>query len=222
MSKLEEIACPCGEVFEAELWNSIDASSDPELKEALVSGEINVVCCPRCREIFHAEHFVLYHDSQNGILAFVYPSGFVAQKEHWRKKMAADFKRAVDGLPPGQSIDYEPVLLFGLDDLVELIREDDEANDESKILEYIAEDIGVGIVYLDPCKARAKKMPKIIPHSGKSADISRAEVLGGLKFLLQENPNLEYYRKLCDRVENDRAWCLDKKLIKNTKKKTSR
>ena len=72
-AKLEQIRCPCGEGFEADLYNSINAEDDPDLKESLVCGEINVVCCPKCSQIFYAEHFVLYHDPSVELIAFVYP-----------------------------------------------------------------------------------------------------------------------------------------------------
>ena len=53
ISNLEEITCPCGEVFEAELLSAISVGDNPELKEALMAGEINLATCPKCGRMFY-------------------------------------------------------------------------------------------------------------------------------------------------------------------------
>lgn len=215
MSKLEEITCPCGEKFEAELWNAINAVEDPELKEALISGEINVVCCPACGEIFYAEHFLLYHDSRNEIIAFVYPSSFQHQATYWAEKMRRDFETAVAELMPEERVDYEPVLLFGLDSLADLLRAEDEEGDEVTILEHVASDLKLKLINLKPSLARPMRMPRVIPCcGGAKSDDMREEIMDGLRKLLKHNTNLEAYRKLLDSIERNKNWKLDKKLLK--------
>jgi len=213
-AKLEEIQCPCGEAFEAELWNAINAQEDPELKEAMIGGEINVVCCPACHEIFYAEHFILYHDSASEIIAFVYPTSFAPQATYWASKMKEDFKTALKDMDPGEIIDYEPMLFFGLDTLAELVRAEEEDTDEISILEHCAKDLGLTIIRLKPSLVRPLQMPRVLPRFAvKSGDL-RDEVLAGLDRLLKYNGNLSCFNRIRHLIEHNKAWRLDKELIK--------
>jgi hypothetical protein len=217
--KLEEIKCPCGEVFEAELWNGISVSEDPDLREALLSGEINIVCCPACSEVFYAEHFLLYHDSENELLAFVYPSSFADQSGQLENKMMADFDRAMKDFDPERQFSYKPVLLFGLDALVELIRRDEEENDEAAILEYIAEDAGLSVIRLHQYLARPHRIPKALPYLPMKTGDQREKIIAGLRMLLEKNEHLSLYRELLHAIETDPQWKLAPEFIKNPEKK---
>jgi hypothetical protein len=212
-AKLEEICCPCGEIFEAELWNSIDVKRNPELKEMLIAGEINVVCCPACHEIFYAEHFILYHDPDDELLAFVYPLSFANQYSYWKQKMNEDFSKAMDAFPEEEKINYEPVLLFGLNSLVQIINRDTEEKDEVAILRHMAEELGLSTINLKPSLTRMKNMPRLLPRIKHKGKTERKDILAGLKKLLGHNKNLTLYRDLCDEIEKNKDWGLEDKLI---------
>ena len=121
---LEEITCPCGEVFEAELLSAVSVSDNPELKEALIAGEINLVSCPKCGQMFYAERFILYHDSANEFIAFVYPLSFQNQAAQCKEKMQSEFSKAVANFSEEEKkkMNYEPFLIFGIEDLVLLLK----------------------------------------------------------------------------------------------------
>ncbi|MCB4790559.1 MAG: CpXC domain-containing protein [Elusimicrobia bacterium] len=218
LSKLEEVKCPCGEVFEAELWNSIEVAKDPDLKEQLLGGEINIVCCPECHQIFYAEHFILYLDTQNEIIAFVYPLSFSKRRDYWKSKMEKDFEKVMDQFVPEDRLDYKPELLFGLDSLVNLIHENDQASDEAAVLFYSAESLGLSLIELRPCLARLNGMPRTIPLLKSKNDDIRSEALQGLARLLKHNDRLTCYKKFYDQIQSDPNWALKKELIKPKKK----
>jgi hypothetical protein len=210
-AKLEQIRCPCGEAFEADIYNSINAEEDPDLKEALICGDINVVCCPKCSQIFYAEHFVLYHDPSVELVAFVYPSSFKSDEKYWKSRMEDDFEKATAATPRAAKIMYAPIILFGLDDLVQLIKEEDELGDEISVLNYSAGDIGIDVINLSPSLARRYKLPRCIPSMASAAgreNHPRAGVIAGLKALIGFNPNLTWYAKLLDIIEKDHRWAL--------------
>jgi len=213
LSSQEEIRCPCGEIFEADIWNSINAVEDPELKDAILSGEINIVSCPKCGQVFYAEHFVLYHDSNAELLAFVYPSSFVTDAEHWQKKMEEDFKKATLDIMPEGIITYKPILMFGLDSLVELIRDEQEQEDEMSILEYFADSYGLSTIRLRPHYARTNKIPRLLPVSKEKGADMREEIIDGLKVLLRHNNLLSHYAEFLVKLEEDVNWKLDKSWI---------
>jgi hypothetical protein len=213
LSKLEEIVCPCGETFEAELWNAINPEEDPELKEVLLSGEVNIVCCPACGQIFYAEHFILYHDVPNEVLAFVYPTSFAQQATICAEKMNEDFQRAMGGLEQEKKLTYKPILLFGLDSLVDMIKVEEAISDEVSILQYSADELGISLLRMAPHAAREKQLPRVLPYVRDNDGDLREEIMLGLRKLLDYNENLSYYRALLESIESNVNWTLDRELF---------
>ena len=64
-----EIKCNCGETFEAEVWKAVNVFDDPDLKDVILSGRFNTVECPHCKKVFYHEHFFMYQDLQNELIA---------------------------------------------------------------------------------------------------------------------------------------------------------
>ena len=213
-AKLEEIKCQCGEVFEAELWNAINVVEDPELKDALLCGEINIVCCPACGQILYGDHFILYHDPKSELIAFVYPISFAEQKAHWEAKMKDDFVQATKDLIADEVINYEPILLFGLDALTDIVRTEEEDLDEISILEYCAKDLGLTLIHLKPSLSRPLHIPMVLPKLPSKGDGIRKEILAGLDVLLKYNDRLTCFDRIRHLIEHNKNWHLDKKLIK--------
>jgi len=217
MQKMEKIICPCGREFEAELWNAVNVAENPNLKELAIAGELNVVCCPECGTIFYAEHFLLYQDNDNEILAFVYPKEFEKEAGHWHKKMEADFKHAMSALETDKQLKYKPLLIFGLDLLVELIRNDEDENDEVSILNYVHKEIGVRLIQLHPSLTRELQLVKILPYVPAAGAPLREQVLAGLKKLIDYNPNLTRYAENLELIKANKHWALDASAIKKMK-----
>ncbi len=63
----------CGEEFKGTIWTAIHAAADPELKQLLLGGELNILFCPKCSHTFFYEHFLLYQDPRIKLVAYVYP-----------------------------------------------------------------------------------------------------------------------------------------------------
>ncbi|MCA6072829.1 MAG: CpXC domain-containing protein [Endomicrobium sp.] len=111
----------------------MNVHDNPELKEALIAGEINLVSCPECGEMFYAERFILYHDGDNELIAFVYPLSFQKQATQCKAKMKKEFELALERFEEKQKISYEPLLLFGIEDLVLLLRREQNTEFLKKI-----------------------------------------------------------------------------------------
>ncbi|MCL2335712.1 MAG: CpXC domain-containing protein [Endomicrobia bacterium] len=205
ISNLEEIKCPCGEVFEAELLSAISVSDNPELKEALISGEINLVSCPKCGDMFYAERFILYHDSENELIAFVYPLSFQNQASQCREKMLKEFKTASENIArEKQAINYAPLLIFGIEDLVLLLKAEQEVEDEEMVLSHIASKLSLGTIKIPPHIARKLGIPKILPVLKGEKELDHKSVLSALKTLTGHNPNLLNYIKLLDKISKSK------------------
>lgn len=209
LSKLEQVSCPCGAAFEAELWNAINASEDFELKDSLLSGEINVVCCPACGQIFYAEHFLLYQDAPNELIAFVFPSSFESEAAQCASKMNEDFERAMSEFLPEERVSFKPILVFGVETLVKMLRNEEEVEDEIVILRHIAKDLGISLVNLSPSIARSKHLPRVLPRIVSKKGNLREDILNGLIKLTMHNGHLLHFKKLLNTIEQKKEWTLD-------------
>ena len=217
-AKLESVKCACGHEFEVELLNSICVGENPELKDALLCGEINIVQCPDCKSIFYAEQFLLYQESARELVAFVYPESFKDNAQRLALNMRGTFKQAVGALDDESKINYEPILVFGLDSLVEIVRLEDDIKDEIEILRYYADEIGVSTIELSWAYARENKIVPLLPLKNAKGALQRTSVIDGIKILLNKNPNLENYRKTLSKIETDTNWNFDQsKVVKNRK-----
>jgi hypothetical protein len=163
ISNLEEIECPNRHVFETELLSAISVSDNPELKNLLIDGEINLVSCPECGKVFYAECFILYHDSRNELIAFVYPLGFQNQAVQCKRKMRKKFELVLENFEEKQKINYEPLMLFGIEDLVSLLRSEQDIEDEEAVLKCLASKLLLDTVDIAPSLARKLKIPKVFP-----------------------------------------------------------
>jgi hypothetical protein len=146
ISNTEKIKCPQGHLFDASLLSAISVADNPELKEALIASEINLVSCPVCGEMFFAERFILYHDTENELIAFIYPLSFQDQAAQCKSKMKKEFELALVNFEERRKINYEPILLFGIEDLVLLLRSQQNIEDEEAILKYAAPKLSLKIV----------------------------------------------------------------------------
>lgn len=121
-----DIECvQCGETFKGAVWTAVHAGEDPELKDLLLGGELNMVMCSACSHVTFQTGFLLYQEPALQLVAYVYPPDEEAQEKELKIMMLKAWSEAQSVLPPEQKRAYEPVLLFGLDSLAELIREKD-------------------------------------------------------------------------------------------------
>ena len=207
LQALEEIKCPCGESFEAEVYQSVSAGEDPELKDLILGGEFNMVQCPDCREVIYAERFVLYHDRSQELLAFVYPVNMRDRKEF----VAAEIKRTYEALqaalPEGEELKYDPLPLFGMDELCQVLAAEDEIADEAEIAAYICKSLGLKPRKIEKSAARKKGIPPILPLKNSQGNL-RENLLHGLSELLTENDRLVHYQKLQAQIQSDSGWTI--------------
>ena len=69
-----QIGCPsCGNKFAAQVQSIVDVSQSPELKSALLRGQLNVVTCPSCHTSAMVSAPLLYHDPDKSLLLIYVP-----------------------------------------------------------------------------------------------------------------------------------------------------
>jgi len=56
-----KLKCPkCGKEFETDMWVEINADTDPELRNQILSRELFKIECPECKTIFNLQYPLLY------------------------------------------------------------------------------------------------------------------------------------------------------------------
>ncbi|MBR3628537.1 MAG: hypothetical protein IKN42_06820 [Elusimicrobia bacterium] len=212
-----EITCSCGKTFEAEVWKAVNIFDDPDLKDVILSGRFNTVECPHCKKVFYHEHFFMYQDLQNELIAYVYPKKEQEFAKNLRQKMLSEFNALTKDMQDFAEIDFEPVIYFGIEDLIDTIKNEDNSKDEIDILNFIAKRIDLDLIKIKPSKARNLCILHTIPKSKKSTGNLKKDIVSGLEQLLKYNPNLVEYENLLARIKQNIS-CLDEILLhKKTK-----
>ena len=167
-----EAKCPhCAAAeFEAEIWSFIRADSEPELKEAILYGELNLLECSECKNFFYYESPLVYFDPAAELLVFLLPLSYESDSLKWREKMAADFASIKNGLASEMKIDYEPLVLFGAETLKQLLEGTLDEEDENAAIAATAKSLGFKTTPLKPSVARACGYPNCLPHEGAECD----------------------------------------------------
>lgn len=207
-----EIICECGETFETELWKAVSVSDDPELKDLIMSGQFNVVKCPKCKRMFYWEQFFVYQDIQNEFIAYVYPKQYETQAARYRHSMLEEFKKVAENMKEVIKIDFDPLLYFGIEDLISTIKNEDYIKDEIDVLSFVAKRIELDLIRIKPSKARNLCIVNTIPKNKKSAGDIKKDIVSGLELLLKYHPNLSEYEKLLARIKKN-ILCLNEILL---------
>ncbi len=205
LQTLKEIKCACGDTFETEIYQSVSVGEDPELKDLILGGEFNMVECPHCHQVIYAENFVLYHDHAQELMAFVYPYAMKENQGPMAEQMKATFSELQSKLADDEKLTYGPLMLFGMDQLCDVLKIDDDLTDESDVAEYVCKSLGMKAIKLPKAFARVKGIPYILPL-GEKGERSRQSMITGLEKLLKENDRLSLYQKLLEQIKADPDW----------------
>lgn len=182
------VECPNGcESFDAEYWTLIRGDQDAELKESLLGGELNLISCPTCGEIFYHDRDFIYFDPPKQILAFVSPKTAKENFEEKKQKMKKDFDFLRKNLAE-MNITYDPFYLFGIEELKALLDYDDFCNCQSEVIAACASQKGFKAVAVNPAQARLKGYPLYLPVEGSV--YTPKSVKKAAQALVDENPAL--------------------------------
>jgi uncharacterized C2H2 Zn-finger protein len=177
------VHCPQGcEPFEADYFCLIRADENPELKEAILGGELHLVRCPECGTFFHHEKELMYLDPENELLVFMFPQDSKDRENELRKRMQDDYRSVRDVLFKDLNMDYPPVCVFGLEELKHLLESEEIVNIESQAVAAASAEQGFEVARLKPSYARAHHFPHyipVLPHTKKPQDyaVAAAKVL---------------------------------------------
>ncbi len=176
------VECPhCGEGFDADFWTVVRGDRDQEVKELILSGEFDILMCPKCETMFQHEEPFLYIDPGKDIMAFVMPESYRDKKDEWIARMEKDYAPVRATLAAGQGVTGEPLYLFGLAPLTALLETDRDREEETEVMEFMAREDGLHLLSVKPAAARELDIPFTIPVpaglKGRAAALKAAEAL---------------------------------------------
>jgi hypothetical protein len=118
------IDCPkCGQETETEVWSSLNVQINPEDKQKLLEGKINLFHCDNCGLETIIPATLLYHDMDIGFIVYYLP--FDSVEQHFDK-----FTKNAEMIPPfelpenlgSESAYFSRIhYVFGLDELVRYV-----------------------------------------------------------------------------------------------------
>jgi len=159
--------CPsCKERFDVDFWTVISGEQDPQLKEALISGELDLLMCPACSKIFPCEETFIYQDPGKELLVFVMPAAYQGEKEKWMEKMRLDYEALKPSFEKEGVLAFEPVYCFGAAMLSDLLMRDRDAEEETEVMEFMAGERGLKRVIIRAGFARERDLPFSLPYAG--------------------------------------------------------
>jgi len=94
------VPCPgCETETKVTIWKSLNVSIDPEAKELLLAGKINVLHCPKCNDDYVLGTPLMYHDMQNRFTV------------HYVPFESLQFPEGIAGFKPDGALNIDPMVL---------------------------------------------------------------------------------------------------------------
>ena len=120
-----QINCPnCRTPFPAEVFQIIDAQRQPELKQMLLSGQLNVASCPNCGNQTQLTAPLLFHDAAHELM-MVYIPMELNMPMHEQDRMVSQLTKAIiDSIPQEQVKGYmirPPQMMLSLQSFMEKV-----------------------------------------------------------------------------------------------------
>jgi Rod binding domain-containing protein len=123
-----QITCPkCKTPFVVEVRTIIDLGQEPELKEELLRGQINLAECPNCGGLGMLSTPLLYHDPGKELLISYVPPELNLNADQQERFIGSLVNLVLNALPAEKRKGYflQPKTAFTLDSLYDLILEAD-------------------------------------------------------------------------------------------------
>ena len=190
-----EVRCPKGcEPFTTEIWSFIRGDQSPALREAVLARECNLLLCPACDTAFIPEEPYVYFEPQAELLAFVFPESYRDRRDYWLGKMRDDFLLMREALGGEITLDVEPQIFFGFEELAELLEREDYRAEEREVMECLAGELGLSLYRVSPSFSRRSGIPRSLPYATRDgAPATLRSVMEGLEKLVGANDRLTSY-----------------------------
>lgn len=125
--------CPnCQQPIAVEVTQVIDVGKNPQLKQKLLSGSMNIIQCPHCGFQGQLPTPMVYHDPDKELLLTYNPPEAGLSMEERERKMAPLLKKVTQELPPEERKGYlfQPQTMMSMESLVKRVLKEDGITEE--------------------------------------------------------------------------------------------
>ncbi len=123
-----QVKCPqCQQPFTLSVHTIVDVGQQPELKEQLLRGQLNLMSCPSCQTTGMLATPLLYHDPETELLLALVPMQLGLKMEDQERTIGSLTNALMAQIPPEQRKGYllQPQTVFTLETLAqEILRGD--------------------------------------------------------------------------------------------------
>ena len=201
-----EAKCPKGcEPFVTDIWSFIRGDKDVNLRDAILARECNLILCDACETAFVPPEPYIYHEPQRELLAFVFPESYREKEAFWRAKMKEDFLLMRESLGPESTLDTEPQIFFGVDELAQLLEDEDWRGEEDEVMEFIAKELGLALYRVSPGHARRERVPGVLPYAPQrpGEQATPENVRAGLEKIVAANDRLTAFSGFLEKLRKE-------------------
>lgn len=128
-----QVTCPqCSQPFTALIYSIIDVGRQPELKELLLRGRLNLARCPRCGAAGTIGTPLLYHDADKELALILIPTELNLPRNEQEQLIGTLTNTLMESLPPEKRKGYllRPKTFLSLEGLVRAVLEADGITQE--------------------------------------------------------------------------------------------
>jgi hypothetical protein len=121
-----QISCPnCGNNYTAEVHQVIDVDRNPELKAALLSGQVNMAVCPSCGAAGQLSSPMVYHDPEHELFMVYVPQELNLDQVEREKYIGQLTREVIDNTPADQRRAYmlQPLMMLTMQSFLEKVLE---------------------------------------------------------------------------------------------------
>lgn len=121
-----QLTCPnCGTPYVADIFQVIDAGRQPQLKEMLLTGQLNVAVCPNCGAGGRVATPLLYHDPAHELFMVHVPQELSLDQVRREELIGRMVKQVMDQTPPEQRRGYmlQPQTVLTMQSFLEKVLE---------------------------------------------------------------------------------------------------
>ncbi len=121
-----QVTCPnCGTPYTAEIHQLIDVGRNPELKERLLSGQLNVASCPSCGASGQLSSALVYHDPAHELFMIFVPQELNLDQVQREEYIGQLTRQVMDATPPEQRRGYmlQPMTILTMQSFLEKVLE---------------------------------------------------------------------------------------------------
>jgi len=124
---ITQVTCPnCGTPYSAEVNQVIDVGRQPELKQMLLSGQLNVAVCPSCGTSGQLTSALLYHDPAHELFMIYVPPELQLDQMQQQQYIGRMTREVIDNTPQEQRRGYmlmQPKMVLTMQSFMENVLE---------------------------------------------------------------------------------------------------